>query len=81
MPINAKKICTIGVVLLAASLLKVLIDVIVLEPLGVYDIHVSRVPEGPHNCIKVSEEWYRNCWNLRERSPLFPIKDDSEQSP
>ena len=81
MPINAKKICTIGVVLLAASLLKVLLDVLVLEPLGVYDIHVSRVPEGPHNCIKVSEEWYRNCWSEREGSPSIPIKNDSEKSP
>lgn len=81
MPINSKKISTIGLILLAATLLKVLIDVIILEPLGVYDIHVSRVPEGPHNCIKVSEEWYRNCWTLRERSPSTPMNYDSEKSP
>ena len=76
-----KTISTIGVILLAAPLLKVLIDVLVLEPLGVYDIHVSLVPEGPHNCIKVSEEWYRNCWNLRERSPLLQVMDHDEESP
>lgn len=53
----------------------------ILEPLGVYDIHVSRVPEGPHNCIKITEEWYRNCWSVREKSPSMPIEDDQEKSP
>ena len=38
-------------------------QVLILEPLGVLDIHVSRVPEGPNNCVKITEEWYRYCWD------------------
>jgi len=36
-------------------------SVIVLEPLGFLDKHVSEVPEGPNNCVKITEERYRYC--------------------
>ena len=36
-------------------------SVIVLEPLGFFDKHVSDVPEGPNNCVKITEERYRYC--------------------
>lgn len=78
---TAKKLIIIGLLLLFSPLLKIPLDVMILEPLGVYDIHVSRVPEGPHNCIKITEEWYRNCWSVREKSPSMPIEDDQEKSP
>ena len=35
--------------------------IIVLEPLGFFDKHVSQVPEGPNGCVKITEEWYRYC--------------------
>ena len=35
--------------------------IIVLEPLGIFDKHVSQVPEGPNGCVKITEEWYRYC--------------------
>ena len=36
-------------------------SVVVLEPLGFLDKHVSQVPEGPNGCVKITEEWYRYC--------------------
>ena len=36
-------------------------SIIVLEPLGFLDKHVSQVPEGPNGCVKITEEWYRYC--------------------
>ena len=36
-------------------------SIIVLEPLGFLDKHVSQVPEGPNTCVKISEERYRYC--------------------
>ena len=36
-------------------------SIIVLEPLGFLDKHVSQVPEGPNYCVKITEEWYRYC--------------------
>ena len=36
-------------------------SVIDLEPLGFLDKHVSQVPEGPNNCVKITKEWYRYC--------------------
>ena len=36
-------------------------SIIVLEPLGFLDKHVSQVPEGPNTCVKISEELYRYC--------------------
>ena len=38
-----------------------LFSIIVLEPLGFLDKHVSQVPEGPNGCVKITEEWYRYC--------------------
>ena len=35
--------------------------VIVLEPLGFLDKHVSQLPGGPNGCVKITEEWYRYC--------------------
>ena len=43
------------------ALMYVPFSVIVLEPLGFLDKHVSQVPEGPNGCVKITEEWYRYC--------------------
>ena len=36
-------------------------SIIVLEPLGFLDKHVSQVPEANY-CVKITEELYRYCW-------------------
>lgn len=65
---KGKSFIFLGGFILLAPLIWVFVQVLILEPIGVLDIHVSRVPEGPNSCVKVSEEWYRYCWN--ERDPL-----------
>ena len=61
-----KKLFILGTAVLLSPLIWAFLQVLVLEPLGVLDIHVSRVPEGPHGCVKISEEWYRYCWDRRD---------------
>ena len=34
-------------------------SITVLHSLGVYDVHVSEVPEGPNACIEITEVRYR----------------------
>ena len=63
---RAKKLLILGTAVLLSPLIWVFLQVLVLEPLGVLDIHVSRVPEGPHGCVKISEEWYSYCWDQRD---------------
>ena len=63
---RAKKLLIVGTVVLLSPLIWAFLQVLILEPLGVLDIHVSRVPEGPNDCIKISEEWYRYCWGRRD---------------
>ena len=65
---KGKSFIFLGGFILLAPLIWVFVQILILEPIGVLDIHVSRVPEGPNSCVKVSEEWYRYCWN--ERDPL-----------
>ena len=48
------------------------LQILVIEPLGFLDIHVSQVPEGPNSCVKITEELYRYCWH--ERDILFDNK-------
>ena len=63
---RAKKLLILGTAALLSPLIWALLQVLILEPLGVLDIHVSRVPEGPNNCVKITEEWYRYCWDQRD---------------
>ena len=63
---RVKKLLILGTAVLLSPLIWVFLQVLVLEPLGVLDIHVSRVPGGPHGCVKISEEWYRYCWDQRD---------------
>lgn len=81
MTLTTKRL-SIGLILLLISpLLKILVDTIFLEPLGVYDIHVSQIPEGPNYCTRVSEVWYRYCWDIRESSSTMPLNGESEKFP
>ena len=64
---RAKKLLIVGTVVLLSPLIWAFLQVLILEPLGVLDIHVSRAPEGPNDCIKISEEWYRYCWGRRDQ--------------
>ena len=52
--------------LLVSPILYSGLQIVVLEPLGFMDIHVSQVPEGPNDCVKITEERYRYCWHERE---------------
>ena len=63
---RAKKLLILGTAALLSPLIWALLHVLILEPLGVLDIHVSRVPEGPNSCVKITEEWYRYCWDQRD---------------
>ena len=63
---RVKKLLILGTAALLSPLIWALLQVLILEPLGVLDIHVSRVPEGPNNCVKITEEWYRYCWDQRD---------------
>ena len=63
---RAKKLLILGTAALLSPLIWALLQVLILEPLGVLDIHVSRVPEGPNSCVKITEEWYRYCWDQRD---------------
>ena len=63
---RAKKLLILGTAALLSPLIWALLQVLILEPLGVLDIHVSRVPEGPNDCVKITEEWYRYCWDQRD---------------
>ena len=63
---RAKKLIILGIAVLLSPLIWAFSQVLILEPLGVLDIHVSRVPEGPNNCVKITEERYRFCWDQRD---------------
>ena len=63
---RAEKLLIVATVELSSPLIWAFLKVIILEPLGVLDIHVSRVPEGPNDCVKISEEWCRFCWGRRD---------------
>ena len=39
----------------------ILLQVIILEPVGFFDVDVSEVPETPNSCVKVTETRYRYC--------------------
>ena len=43
------------------ALMYIPFSVIVLEPLGFLDKHVSQVPGEPNGYVKITEEWYRYC--------------------
>jgi hypothetical protein len=60
--INPLKEITIAIVCFSlGAFMYIPFSVIVLEPLGFFDKHVSQVLEGPNGCVKITEEWYRYC--------------------
>ena len=63
---RAKKLIILGLAVLLSPAIWVFSQVLILEPLGILDIHVSRVPEVPNSCVKITEEWYRYCWDQRD---------------
>ena len=63
---RAKKLIILVLAVLLSPAIWALSQVLILEPLGILDIHVSRVPEGPNSCVKITEEWYRYCWDQRD---------------
>ena len=63
---RAKKLIILGIAVLLSPIIWAFSQVLILEPLGFLDIHVSRVPEGPNSCVKITEEWYRYCWDQRD---------------
>ena len=60
------RFCLLAGFLLVSPILYFGLQIVVLEPLGFMDIHVSQVPEGPNDCVKITEERYRYCWHERE---------------
>jgi len=59
---NPLKEITIAIVFFSlGAFVYIPFSVIFLEPLGFLDKHVSQVPEGPNNCVKITKEWYRYC--------------------
>ena len=58
---NFVRLIIAAVCIPSAIFIWIALKVIVLEPLGFFDVHVSEVPEAPHTCIKITEERYRYC--------------------
>ena len=63
---KGKTLVLLGIAVILSPFIWIFLQVLILEPLGVFDIHVSRVPEGPNSCVKITEEWYRYCWDQRD---------------
>jgi hypothetical protein len=63
---KGKTLVLLGITVILSPFIWIFLQVLILEPLGVLDIHVSRVPEGPNSCVKITEEWYRYCWDQRD---------------
>ena len=63
---KGKTLVLLGITVILSPFIWIFLQVLILEPLGVLDIHVSRVPEGPNSCVKITEEWYRYCWGRRD---------------
>ena len=63
------RFCLLAGFMLVSPILYFGFQILVLEPLGFLDIHVSQVPEWPNGCVKITEERYRYCWD--ERDILF----------
>lgn len=66
---SVARFCLLAGFLLVSPIIYFGSEILVLEPLGFLDIHVSQVPEGPNGCLKITEERYRYCWH--ERDILF----------
>ena len=60
------RFCLLAGFLLVSPILYFGLQILVTEPLGFLDIHVSQLPEEPNSCVKITEERYRYCWHERE---------------